>query len=76
MGNAHTPADDVFYDLVSIQYHALKGAQVYEQYKQDAQGHDDVVQFIDQVQRDDAARAVRAHELLGQLTKESGGGLG
>ncbi|HLL69329.1 MAG TPA: hypothetical protein VK453_26980 [Micromonosporaceae bacterium] len=76
MGNSHTPADDLFYDLVSIQYHALKGAQAYEQYKQDAQGHDDVVEFIEQVQREDAARAVRAHELLGQLTKESGGGLG
>lgn len=76
MDNAHTPADDVFYNLVSIQYHALKGAQAYEQYKRDAQGHDDVVSFIEQVQREDAARAVRAHELLGQLTKESGGGLG
>lgn len=76
MGHAHTPADDVFYDLVSIQYHALTGAQAYEQYKRDAEGHDDVVSFIEQVQREDAARAIRAHELLGQLTKEAGGGLG
>ena len=46
MGHAHTPADDIFYDLVSIQYHALKGAQVYEQYLRDAEGHQDVQQFL------------------------------
>ena len=68
MGNAHTPADDLFYDLVSIQYHALKGAQVYEQYKADAEGHPDVQQLIEQVQREDADRAQRAHEFLKDLT--------
>jgi hypothetical protein len=76
MGFGHTPADDLFYDLVSIQYHALKGAQVYEQYKADAEGHDDVKAFIEQVQQEDARRAERAHELLKALTKESGGGMG
>jgi len=75
MGSAHTPADDIFYDLVSIQYHALKGTQVYDQYRSDAEGHPDVQAFIEQVQREDADRAVRAHELLGQLTKEAGGGM-
>ena len=36
MGSAHTPADDIVYDLISIQYHALKAAQVYDKYAQDA----------------------------------------
>jgi hypothetical protein len=76
MHKAHTPADDIFYDLVSIQYHALKGAQVYEQYKADAEGHDDVRSFIEQVQQEDSRRAERAHELLKQLTMEAGGGMG
>ena len=76
MGMAHTPADDLFYDLVSIQYHALKAAQVYEQYKNDAEGHSDVQQWIEQVQREDADRAQRAHEFLKELTKEAGGGMG
>jgi hypothetical protein len=76
MGSAHTPADDIFYDLVSVQYHALKGGQVYEQYKQDAADHEDVRAFFEQVQREDAQRAQRAHELLGQITKESGGRMG
>ena len=75
MGNAHTPADDIFYDLVSIQYHALKGAQLYEQYLKDAEGHQDVQQFISQVQEEDNRRALQAHELLKQLTREAGGGM-
>lgn len=74
MGESHTPADDVVFDLISIQYHALKGAQVYARYLEDAEGHDDVRQFIEQVQREDSQRAVRAHELIGKLTKT--GGLG
>lgn len=75
MGHAHTTADDIFYDLVSIQYHALKGAQAYEQYLTDAEGHQDVQQFISQVQEEDNRRAERAHELLKQLTREAGGGM-
>jgi hypothetical protein len=70
----HTPADDLVYDLVSIQYHALKGAQVYGQYLKDAAGHEDVRQFIEEVRSQDAQRAVRCHELLVELTKS--GGLG
>jgi hypothetical protein len=72
VASEHTPADDIVYDLVSIQYHALKGAQVYGQYLQDAEGHDDVVEFIEQVKSQDAQRAVRCHELLAQLTKNGG----
>ena len=73
MGSEHTPADDVVYDLVSIQYHALKGAEVYDRYIEDAHEHDEVVSFINQVKEEDANRAVRCHELLGDLTKAKGG---
>lgn len=72
MASQRTPADDIVYDLVSIQYHALKGAHVYDQYLEDAQGHDDIVRFIEQVKSQDAERAVRCHELLTQLTKSGG----
>ncbi len=72
MGSAHSPADDVVYDLVSIQYHALQAAEVYDKYAADAQGHDDVVSFIRQCQEQDAQRAVRCHELLRELTKDHG----
>ena len=72
MGSSHTPADDIVYDLVSIQYHALQAADLYEKYIQDAEGHDDVVAFIRQCQKEDSQRAIRCHELLRDLTKDHG----
>jgi hypothetical protein len=72
MAESHTPADDIVYNLVSIQYHALKAAQVYARYAEDAEGHDDVAEFIEQCRQQDAGRAVRAHELLGKLTAKGG----
>jgi hypothetical protein len=74
MGSDHTPADDIVYDLVSIQYHALQGAETYDRYIEDAHDHEEVKEFIRQVAEEDARRAVRCHELLAELTK--GGGLG
>lgn len=70
MGSAHTPADDIVYDLVSIQYHALQAAQLYDQYVKDAEDHEDVVAFIRECQEQDAQRAIRCHELLRDLTKD------
>lgn len=67
-----TPASNLVYDLVSIQYHALEGAQTYDKYLADAQGHPDVAAFIQQVKDEDARRAVRCHELLTDLTKKQG----
>jgi type II secretory pathway component PulL len=72
MGSAHTPADDLVYDLVSIQYHALQAAQTYAKYLEDAEGHDDVQQFLREIQQQDADRAERCHALLRDLTKEHG----
>jgi len=72
MATGHSPADDVVYDLVSIQYHALQAATLYEQYMKDAEGHDDVIAFVRECQEQDAQRAVRCHQLLGQLTSKDG----
>ena len=72
MTTSHTPADDVVYDLVSIQYHALKATQLYAQYLEDAAGHPEVEEFLRQVQQQDADRAERCHDLLRQLTKDHG----
>jgi hypothetical protein len=70
MGSDHTPADDIVYDLVSIQYHSLKAGQTYATYLEDAEGHEEVQDFIRQIQNEDAGRALRCHELLAQLTKD------
>jgi len=72
MGSDHTPADDIVYDLVSIQYHALKAGETYGKYLQDAEGHEDVQSFIRQIKDEDAGRAIRCHELLTELTKDHG----
>jgi hypothetical protein len=69
----HSPADDIVYDLVSVQYHALQAAQSYDSYVADAEGHDDVQAFFRQCAEQDAERARTCHQLLGQLT--AGGGL-
>lgn len=67
-----TPASNLVYDLVSIQFHALKGAQVYDQYLKDAKGNDKVASFIEQVKAEDAKRAQTCHELLTEITKDGG----
>jgi hypothetical protein len=71
MGTAHVPADNIFYDLVSIEYHALKGASLYDRYIQDAHEHDDVRQFIEQCKQEDTQRAIRSHELIMKLTQHA-----
>ncbi|MDQ6714754.1 MAG: hypothetical protein M3Z83_01425 [Actinomycetota bacterium] len=73
MASEHTPADDVVYDLVSVQYHALKAAQTYDGYIDDAHEHDDVADFFRQCKEQDAARAEQCHQLIGALTKAKGG---
>jgi hypothetical protein len=67
---AGTGTSDIVYDLVSIQYHALKGAQVYEQFLGDATGNDEVRKFIEEVKEQDMKRAQKCHELLAKLTKD------
>ncbi len=70
-GTGGSPAPDIVYDLVAIQYHALKGAQVYDRYLHDAQGNSDVEQFLRRVKQEDAARAEQCHELLEQVTGDT-----
>ena len=72
MGQGGSPASNLIYDLVAIQYHALKGAQVYDRYLQDAQNSEDARKFIEQVKNEDAKRAQQAHEILAKLTKDGG----
>lgn len=73
MAETHSPADDLVYDLVAVQYHALKAATTYGKYLEDAEGHDDVIAFFTQCQQQDSQRAQKCHELLGAITKEKGG---
>ena len=74
MASQHTVADDIVYNLVSIQYHSLQAADLYSVYLEDAHAsdHPEVTEFIRKCQDQDNERALRCHELLKVLTAEGG----
>ncbi len=76
MATGQTGFEDVFYDLVSIQYHALKAGHDYGQYVRDAEnaGMNDVAQFVRDVMKQNSASAARCNELLRKLSGTEGGG--
>ena len=61
-----TGTTDENYNLVSVLYHALEGASVYEIYTQDAEeaGDNELKEFFQQIQEEETRRAERAKELL------------
>ena len=69
MATGETGFEDVFYDLVSVQYHSLKAGHDYGQYVRDAEnaGQDDIAAFFKEVMEQDSARAKRVHEFLAKL---------
>ncbi len=72
-GENVTGVKDEHYNLVSILYHALQGAETYNTYIRDAEGASDqeLAQFFRQVQEEERQRAARAKELLGRrLTQQ------
>ncbi len=73
MSSDHDITEDIVFDLVSIQYHALQGSHLYEQFLEDARqaGHPEVERFIEECQEADARRANRCHELLKDLTADT-----
>jgi hypothetical protein len=64
---------DLFYDLVSIQYHALKGQELYQRFAKDAEGRSDIAEFFEEIRRQDVERATRCHALLSRLSTGGGG---
>jgi hypothetical protein len=63
---AGTRERDANYDLVSILYHALQGAETYVGYIQDArrEGDRELAEFFEDCRDEDAERADRARQLL------------
>ena len=68
MATRHTGTRDATYDVVSILYHALQGAETYQQYIQGAEqrGDQELGQFFRDVQEEEKRRAERAKRLLAQ----------
>ena len=55
MATGETGFEDVTYDLISVQYHALKAGHDYGQYVRDAEnaGLNDIAQFFRDTMKDD-----------------------
>jgi hypothetical protein len=72
MATGETGFSDVVFDLVSVQYHALKGGHDYGQYVRDARnaGYDDIAEFFERVMEEDATRASTCHDLLAKLSSK------
>jgi rubrerythrin len=67
-----TGTGDTVYDLVSIIYHALQGAETYGMYIADAEevGDAELAKFFKEVQDEERRRSDRAKKLLaGRLGK-------
>lgn len=73
--NRKTGTSDSTYDLVSILYHALHGAETYDQYIEDAEseGASDLAQFFRDVKEEEQRRADRAKQLLARRLGQAGG---
>lgn len=65
-GEAETGERDENYNLISVLYHALQGAETYSQYIRDARaaGDEELVEFFSEVREEEQDRAERAKELL------------
>jgi hypothetical protein len=66
MARPETAIPDEIYDIVSVLYHALQGAETYEQYIRDAEqrGDQELAQFFREVQDEEIRRALRGKDLL------------
>ncbi|MEV7040721.1 MULTISPECIES: acyl carrier protein [Amycolatopsis] len=76
MATGETGFDDVTFDLVSVQYHALKAGHDYGQYVRDADnaGRTDIADFFRKVMDEDSARARQCHEFIKELSGSSESG--
>lgn len=69
-----TGTRDTTYNLVSVIYHALQGAETYQTYQQDAEssGDREIAAFFREAQQQNEQLANRAKDLLGQRLTQSG----
>jgi hypothetical protein len=69
-----TGTQDAHYNLISVLYHTLQGAETSVQYVSDAEesGDEELARFFRDVQEEDRRRAERAKTLLGQRLSHGG----
>ena len=71
MATGETGFDDVTFDLISVQYHALKAGHDYGQYVRDAKnaGKDDIASFFEEGH----VAGLRASEEVSRVPAQLGG---
>ena len=78
-GSSGTGVRDATYNLISVVYHALQGAETYKMYEEDVERtqDDELASFFRQCHEDEKRRAQRGKELLTRhLQKSAGSGSG
>jgi hypothetical protein len=75
-GDSQTGERDEHYDIISVLYHSLQGAETCEQYISDARNARDqeLLSFFEETRAEYAARAAQAKEML--ATRLEGGASG
>ncbi|GAA0445336.1 acyl carrier protein [Streptomyces stramineus] len=70
MATGETGFSDVAFDLISVQYHALKAGHDYGQYVRDAEnaGKKEIAEFFRTVMEEDSRRAAQCHQFLHELS--------
>ena len=68
----NTGTSNPTYNLVSVLYHALQGAENYEKYASDAGSDQDLANFFREIQQQEKQRADRAKQLLATRLQKSG----
>jgi rubrerythrin len=69
LGRETTGTRDTTYDLVSVLYHALQGAETYERYVRDAIASSDyeIATYFREVQEEERRRADKAKAVLAKV---------
>ena len=68
----NTGTSNPTYNLDSVLYHALQGAENYEKYASDAGSDQDLANFFREIQQQEKQRADRAKQLLATRLQQSG----
>lgn len=72
-GQSQTGTRDETYNIISVVYHALQGAETIEKYKQDASSDDELRSFLDETQNSYRQLADRGKQLLQNRLQQGGG---
>jgi len=70
-GRARTGERDANYDLISVLYHALQGADTIAQYLADAKGDEELTSFLEETRSAYVESANEAKRLLASRLEES-----